>query len=184
MKKILVFLMVLLAISSSVFAKDKTTQSGNPKLTEEERREFAEALFVIIDSKLDLKRWEFVTVSKSNDYLFIDKETITMPYSDTLEVWECAFRPAGKGSCESPTCKEKKIDTAKHYHYTRRKYDLSHLNFTIISLSTKDENGTTILSFDLPYYMQRQTESRVFPESVGEKVMLKAQEIARKKKKK
>ncbi len=182
MKKILVFLMVFLTLCSSVFAKEKTTD--NEKLTPEEQRLFAEAMATMIDSKLDLKRWEFVTISTNNDYYFIDKETVTMPFSDTLEFWECVFRQAGKGSCGSKICKEKNIDTAKHYHYTRYKYDLSHLKSTVTSMSTKDENGVTVFSLNVPTHIQMETEREVFPESVGEKVMLKAQEIARKKKKK
>ncbi len=165
---------------SSVFAKEKLTE--NPKLSREERRQVAEAIVAMVDSKLDLKRWEFVTISKNNDYIFIDKETIAMPYSDTVEVWECVFRQAGKGSCESQICKEKKIDTAKHYHYTHYKYDMNRLKYTITSLSTKDESGGIVFSLDVPFHLQKEAE--VFPESIGEKVLQKAQEIARKKKKK
>ena len=168
---------------SSVFAKDKATKNENPELTAEEQRLFAEGVAALIDSKLDLKRWEFVTVSTNNDYYFIDRETITMPFSDTLEFWECVFRQAGKGSCQSNFCKEKNIDTAKHYHYTRFKYDLNHLKSTITSMSTKDENGKIVFSFNVPIEIQIKTESEVFPESVGEKMMLKAKEIANQKKK-
>lgn len=179
MKKVIVLLMVLLALSSSVFAKDKADQT---KMTEAEKRVLVEVLNGIADSKLDLKRWEFVSVDTENNYIFIDKETIATPYSDTLEVWECYFRRAGEGSCNSKICKEKNIDTAKHYHYSRYKFDLSHLKQTVTSMSVKDESGKVVFSIDVPSYLQKDFE--IFPESMGEKIMLKVKEIAQENKKK
>ena len=175
MKKVLIFLMILLAITASAFAKEKTDQTEKPKLTEAEKRLVAEIFVAIKESKLDLKRWEFVTASSNNDYFFIDKETIATPYSDILEVWECHFRQAGKGSCGFGVCKEKKIDTTKHFHYTRYKYDLSRLKQTITAMTTKDEAGNIVFSFDVPSYYQK--ESEVFPESLGEKEMIEAKKI-------
>ena len=180
MKKILVFLMVLLAICSSVFAKEKATD--NEKLTPEEQRQVAEGIVAMIDSKLDLKRWEFATATTKNDYYFIDRETLVTPYPDILEVWECHFRQADKGSCGYKSCQEKKIDSTKHYHYTRYRYDLNRLKQTITSMVTKDEAGNVVLSLDVPSYLQK--EADVFPGSLGETCLKTAKRIAQEKQKK
>lgn len=178
MKKIIVLLMLLLTMCSSVLAKAEQP----PKMTEEEQRQAAEAIVAMIDSKLDLDRWVLVTISENNDYFFIDKETVVAPYSDRLEYWLCQFRPAGKGSCGAPWCKDKKIDTAKHYHYIRYKCDLRHLTQEVTSGVTRDESMKIVDSIDIPLHLQKKND--IFPGSLGEMAMLKAKEIASKKKKK
>ena len=178
MKKIIVLLMLLLTMCSSVLAKAEQPS----KMTEEEQKLDAKTIATILDSNLDLKRWVLVTISTNDDYFFIDKETVVAPYSDRLEYWLCQFRPGGKGSCGAPWCKEKKMDTAKHYHYIRYSCDLRHLKQKITSGSTRDESMKLIESVDIPSYVQK--ENDIFPGSLGEMAMLKAKEIASQKKKK
>ncbi len=183
MKKIIVLLMVLLTMCSSVLAKDKTTKDEKPKLTKEEQRVLAEAFAAMADSKLDLKRWTIIDGGDNGSfYVFIDEETVTAPYSDVLEVWVCYFFPAGKGGCGAKLCKEKKINTAKHYHYFRDSFDLLHLKSKCKSWVIRDESMKVVDSLDVPSYLQ--TESNVFPGSLGEAIMLRAKEIASQKKKK
>ncbi len=183
MKKIIVLLMVLLTMCSSVFAKDKTTEDEKSKLTTREKLLYADTLLMMIDSKLDLKRWELIDASVSEGYcILLDKETIAAPYSDTLEYWTCTFWQAGKGSCSDPVCKEKKINRAKHYHYARLRCGLRHLTIKPLALVRRDESMNVIDSLDVPLYLQK--EKAVFPGSLGEREMLKAKEIASQKKKK
>ncbi len=168
MKRILAIVILILLLCPSVFAKDKGLQEG--------RAIERELLQLLDECRLDKSRWEYAAVTGKDisHIFFYDKKTITSPYPNELEVWWCDFN-VGKESCGIPKCVEIKIDTSKHYHLNRWKYDLRDLKMTLLSSVVKNNKLETLDSFDFP--LGYQVTTTVKPESIGEVIMNRAKEV-------
>ena len=174
MKRILTLVFLLLLLCSSVFAKDKGMS--------EDKAVEQELINLLDECRLDKSRWEYASVIGKDirHIIFYDRKTITSPHPNEMEVWWCDFN-VGKESCGIPKCIEIKMDTSKHYHLNRWKYDLSTLKMTLLSSVTKNNKLETIDSFEFP--LGYQVTTTVKPESVAEEVMNRAKKVLDEKKK-
>lgn len=177
MKKFFIMLMLLLTVSSTIFAKADTDVSDN---------DVNEFLKNYVDSlsgcRLDLKRWADAGVSQGYSYLrFFDTKTIVPKSRDLFEVWICDYL-TGKKTCGLTACENAKIDASKHYHYSRVRFNGSDLTYTRLSTMIKDpKNEKTIDSYTVPSFMQ--TAKPIPPESMVESVFITVKQYLQESKK-
>jgi len=119
---------------------------------------------------LDPHRWKFLDSTKQYR-LFWDTGTLeTDPDHETAEAWLCRYYPGNKSSCGGYICKEKKTDTAEHYHYYRSAYDYRNFTAILKIMVVRDKDGNVTDAAAVPPYKQEETLLAVGSE--GEKVVL------------
>ena len=162
MKKIIAILLLLLSLAPTSFSAENLSQEAEAYLNELGR--------ALSESKLKAPRWVFVTSldEKTNTVVFYDRQSITSPYYDEKDVWVGIFY-RGKSACEYPVCKEKNIQSSKHYHLSRWRLNARLMQYTILSVVSRDENYNLVDSFDIPGYLQK--AKAIEPDTVGEQVL-------------
>ncbi len=162
MKKAIGVLLLLLSLASTVFSADKISPEAEAYLNE--------LGVAFSECKLKLPRWQFVTTldEKVNTVVFYDRQSVASPYYDEKDVWVGIFY-RGKSPCEYPVCKEKNIQTSKHYHLSRWRLNGRLMQYKILSVSARDENYNLVDSFDIPSYLQE--AKTIAPDTVGEQIL-------------
>lgn len=176
MKKFFIMLTVVMTICSTAFAKT------NPEANDDALKEYIKTyLDCYSGCKLAVDRWEDSGIGNNYKYLrFFDTETITFRTPDVFDVWICDYM-TGKQSCDTDECKEAKIDTAKHYHYARLRFDSSAYTCSLLTIMVKDtQNEKIIKSLTFPSYVD--TTATIIPESMAEATYRSVQKYLQKKK--
>lgn len=124
MKRLFLLVLVLLSISSSVFA----------------------------ECYLDETRWKWL-FSTDECGVYYDKNTARIKSPSVFEVWACSYFPGGT-SCTISACKEAGRDKTEHYHFVRAEYNSDHYTYIDKNYLINDSNGKIIFSYDVPPYMQ------------------------------
>lgn len=127
MKRLFLLVLVLLSISSSVFA----------------------------ECYLDETRWKWL-FSTDEFGIYYDKNTARIKSPTVFEVWTCFYFPGGT-SCDRTVCVDAGKDRAEHYHFTREEYNSDRYTYLCKNYLINDSNGKVIFSYDVPPYMQNST---------------------------
>ena len=162
MKKIIAVLLLLLSLASTAFPAEKLSPEAEAYLNE--------LGVAFSECKLKPPRWMFVTSldEKVNTVVFYDRQSVASPYYDEKDVWVGIFY-RGKNPCEYPVCKEKNIQSTKHYHLSRWRLNARLMQYKILSVTARDENYNLVDSFDIPSYLQE--AKTIEPDTVGEQVL-------------
>lgn len=126
MNKLFVLVLLLLSISSSVFA----------------------------DCNLDESRWKWL-FSTDNYGCYYDRNTAKIKSTSTFEAWICDYFP-GHASCRFSSCINAGKDTSEHYHYTKSEYNSDRYTVLYKIMICRDKYGGVIDSiegspYDKPY---------------------------------
>lgn len=163
MKKIIVLLLLALSLFSTAFSSGKTSQEASPQT----EAFFNEMGRVFRECQLKPPRWVYLTTldEQVNKILFYDEQSIVSPYPYAQDVWVGVFY-RGKSPCAYPECKEK---AKPHYHLSRWRLDSRLMQFTVLSVATRDENYNVVDSADIPSYLQK--AKTIAPDTVGEQLL-------------
>ena len=125
MKKLFVLVLLLLSISSSVFAA----------------------------CRLDESRWKWLF--STDEYgLYYDRNTAIVKSASNFEVWICHYYP-GNTSCGYDTCVKVGKSYAEHYHYLKTEFNSERYTITVKGMMIRDNKGNVIDSIDVPSYAQK-----------------------------
>ena len=119
MKRLFLLVLVLLSISSSVFA----------------------------ECYLDETRWKWL-FSTDECGVYYDKNTARIKSPSVFEVWACSYFPGGT-SCTISACKEAGRDKTEHYHFVRAEYNSDRYTYIDKNYLINDSNGKIIFSYDV-----------------------------------
>lgn len=149
MKKLLLLIMVLITISSSVFA--------------------GEMHKILKGCKLDTNRWLYLGHTPLLASFF-DSQAVISKGPNKFEAVLCNYYYAGNG-CNFSICQAKKINKTKHYHFSTEDFDMNAKIILLKSLQIRDMNGKDIVSVALP--PEKYIKGDILPKSDEEYMMLR-----------
>ena len=169
MKKLFCLVVLSLLVCCSAFAMNNESKTFDESVIQELNQSLDE-------TGLDLKRWRCVSVTGRdlNQIILFDKRTVTEPFTDTIDVWKCNYY-RGKHSCDVNFCINKKVDTTKHFHFHRWRFDLRRLQMTLLSSSVRNEKKELVYQFE--FTPSNQAAFAIEPESVAERTITEARKI-------
>lgn len=118
LKKILLFALLFVSFTTSVFA----------------------------EFNLDESRWKWL-FSTDQYGCYYDRKTAKIKSASTFEVWTCEYYP-GHSSCGDSDCVNARINNAEHYHYWLTEFNSNRYTYTAKYLLIRDTNGNVIDSID------------------------------------
>ena len=126
MKRLLVFLMMLFAVSTTVFAANYEK-----------------------DCKLDLNRWLMLEEYPTGKYVkFFDSQDVYALDSNRFEAILCDYYYGG--DCKGKACGLLKVNNEKHYHVNKIEVDLNKKTMLFKSLAIRDKTGKELINTDVP----------------------------------
>ena len=123
----------------------------------------------VLECKLNTERWQFVEASQKNAVYF-DTKSITFENptnNDVFDVWVCYYQ-LGLMSCNYPFCLKAKIDTSKHYHYARIRFNSRAYTYNLLVDVIRDSQNEK----KLDSYTYSPLVEVISPESTLENIMV------------
>lgn len=126
MKRLLVFLMMLFAVSATVFAANYEK-----------------------DCKLDLNRWLMLEEYPAGKYVrLFDSLKVYSLGSNRFEATLCDFYYSGH--CKGQTCDSMNVNGTKHYHVRKLEFDMDHKKMFLKAVAILDKDGKELISREVP----------------------------------
>ena len=125
MKRLLLLTLLLLSISSSVFAA----------------------------CHLDESRWKWLF--STDEYgCYYDRNTANIKSASTFEVWTCNYYP-GNTSCNLQPCIDARKSNTEHYHYCNVEFNSERFTILFKGIVVRGNDGRVVFSANAPSYAQK-----------------------------